>query len=894
MSASKGLSIAIASILLVILASGGLYWSTPLLLNWQLEQMINDLDCQSQSAEFERPSWHQIRIPHLDLNQCSLGIKSLQVDGLQIDYSPRQLLTEYRLKALTIDRLHSEYELRPATSKGSSLPPLPGQLLQQLPLDQLHIKTLNLTLLTQAGIANGLGQLDVNSDRMQSQLNLQWIAQGADISQPVSLDADIRWNQQDQFSLELSKDGLAVYQLSGQLALAQQQLRLQAEDQLLLQPALSWVQDWATDLDLDGLNLDGQLTNHWSATLPMGFLAGDLKQSPDIQQRGQLSFNSNKLPHQLLESINAELSFQADWGLQDVLWQITSANEIALTFKPGSLPHPALSEHWQLHTDTLRGRFHWAGDWNLLSHQGQLQIRATEKDKLALTADLSQLYLNKNSISTRFSSQVSNPQLAIRNLRVNDLSGHINGLMAVHSNNISLKLDRLSYLQARRLRQNSLDINAPKLVILDPIDLQTAFASQQWVLSPLKLTLATAQLELFDWHAQALSGQLAVDGNPNQSQQLSGQLSGVVHDLQLGEQTFTDIGLQLPFELNYPSLKLKPRLSWPANSTEAITLNGALNYQLPQRQGQGILQLPSTPISRIAQQPWIKEQLARQQITVSAGNIQAAAEFSLAAKGDDLHWQSQLQSSLNNLNSRYQEWQFSGMAAQLQAQLNDAAVATARFSSHTDTINGFIPFSDFKLDGHFTDKQSERLQIDTAEVQVLDGKLDIEPFEYNFKEQSASMKVTLKQLDLQQIVKLQSNQDIHASGRLSGLLPVDIKQDKFRISDGQLAADAPGGQISYTPANADLLSTNPGMKIALSALSDFRYHQLSALVNYQPDGTLWLDTSLKGQNPNWQQGQPIDFNIRIEQNLLKLIQALQFSDNLSKGLDQQIRQRMQQ
>ena len=73
---------------------------------------------------------------------------------------------------------------------------------------------------------------------------------------------------------------------------------------------------------------------------------------------------------------------------------------------------------------------------------------------------------------------------------------------------------------------------------------------------------------------------------------------------------------------------------------------------------------------------------------------------------------------------------------------------------------------------------------------------------------------------------------------------------------------------------------------ALKVLDNFLFRDLELKVNYQPDGTLFLDTSLKGHNPDWQRGQPIDFNIRIEQNLLKLLQALQFSDNLDKHIQQ--------
>ncbi|MCW8884619.1 MAG: YdbH domain-containing protein, partial [Motiliproteus sp.] len=169
----------------------------------------------------------------------------------------------------------------------------------------------------------------------------------------------------------------------------------------------------------------------------------------------------------------------------------------------------------------------------------------------------------------------------------------------------------------------------------------------------------------------------------------------------------------------------------------------------------------------------------------------------------------------------------------------------------------------------------------------------IAPVSLQLPQPNTKSRVFLSNIDLEQLLALQPKAEIAGSGRLNGELPVSFNGSGLHISNGIINAQPPGGHLSYTPPDGmTAAASNYGLDLALKALDDFNYHHLSLGISYQPDGTLLLDTHLKGHNPKWQQGQPIDFNIRIEQNLLKLLQALQFSDKLSEGLDKRIQQQM--
>src|SRR5690606_31947443 len=140
---------------------------------------------------------------------------------------------------------------------------------------------------------------------------------------------------------------------------------------------------------------------------------------------------------------------------------------------------------------------------------------------------------------------------------------------------------------------------------------------------------------------------------------------------------------------------------------------------------------------------------------------------------------------------------------------------------------------------------------------------------------------------LSELVALQKNADIQASGTLVGELPVTLADGRVIIENGYLRAVPPGGSIRYlaTDENRALANTNPELELALNLLDDFQYQLLSAKVQLDKAGTLLLGLSLEGSNPGQYQGQPVNFNINLEQNIDPLLQSLRLSDNLVKRIE---------
>ncbi|MFC6669313.1 YdbH domain-containing protein [Marinobacterium aestuariivivens] len=172
----------------------------------------------------------------------------------------------------------------------------------------------------------------------------------------------------------------------------------------------------------------------------------------------------------------------------------------------------------------------------------------------------------------------------------------------------------------------------------------------------------------------------------------------------------------------------------------------------------------------------------------------------------------------------------------------------------------------------------------------MGGHLDVDSVSINPLSPRLETRVRLERLQLARLLELQQQPGLSGEGELSGVLPLRYDPTGLRVRDGRIGNAGPG-RIRYAPdaGVAALGQSHQGMAMALQALRDFHYEVLSVDLQYAPDGAALMQTRLKGYNPGWNGGRPVDFNINIEQNLLKLLQALQFTGKLTDSIEQRYR-----
>lgn len=208
-------------------------------------------------------------------------------------------------------------------------------------------------------------------------------------------------------------------------------------------------------------------------------------------------------------------------------------------------------------------------------------------------------------------------------------------------------------------------------------------------------------------------------------------------------------------------------------------------------------------------------------------------------------------------------------------------------------IDAGVPLENFTGRYHLEQRLSGQpvLHLESSTVDLLGGTVTTLPVAVSLDSPNFNTAVAVTGIDLAQLIALEQQEGLSGSGTLNGQMPIQVSNGALTITDGQIISNAEGGWIRFNPPPAmlALTKTNQALAIAFGALGNLHYERLGIELDYQPDGEALLKTHLKGHNPDWNRGQPVDFTINIEENIPKLIQALQFTDKLTKTLEKRYR-----
>ncbi|MCG9736863.1 YdbH domain-containing protein [Shewanella insulae] len=171
-----------------------------------------------------------------------------------------------------------------------------------------------------------------------------------------------------------------------------------------------------------------------------------------------------------------------------------------------------------------------------------------------------------------------------------------------------------------------------------------------------------------------------------------------------------------------------------------------------------------------------------------------------------------------------------------------------------------------------------------ARADTLGGEILLPVFDLNLDAPSSAYLV-LQGLDLQQLLAAQPQTGIYADGIFDGVLPVRLEHGKVSVTDGRLAARAPGGLIKVddNPAVLQMRLSQPYLDFAFSALEELHYTQLSSSFDMDPKGDALLKVQVKGRAKDIER--PIHLNYAQEENMLQLLKSLQIGDRLQTEIE---------
>ena len=180
--------------------------------------------------------------------------------------------------------------------------------------------------------------------------------------------------------------------------------------------------------------------------------------------------------------------------------------------------------------------------------------------------------------------------------------------------------------------------------------------------------------------------------------------------------------------------------------------------------------------------------------------------------------------------------------------------------------------------------------MNNLSMSLLGGKVLGNDVDIDLNGDSHNMVLVVVGLDLSQIVALQQVDGLTATGRIDGYVPIHLSPEGMKITDGKIVSQPQGGQIKYAPTGgtAEIEKSAVGSEFVFRIIEDLKYDSLDIDVNYDVSGEMEMILALKGMSPKVDKKRPVHFNLKLQQNVLKLLRGLRYAEGLSEDIDRNV------
>ncbi|MGH1542812.1 MAG: intermembrane phospholipid transport protein YdbH family protein [Arenicella sp.] len=425
--------------------------------------------------------------------------------------------------------------------------------------------------------------------------------------------------------------------------------------------------------------------------------------------------------------------------------------------------------------------------------------------------------------------------------------------------------------------EQALDVrgNGRSFELLSPLPVITQIKSENLVLENMSMALKPWQWNVsrFAWTDQDL--------------EITGKIDIPYLNISTTDNSFQIFQLQQQYSFDGEKIHITGTFD---ETQRGLQATNDLKHNLDSERGDAVFNLSDIVVD--SSQRW--QQLMQEisvPVDIVTGQVGVETKASWALKessAPDINARIQLQ----DIGGVYDEIYFSGVQADLAMQLYPSIQTRQTQSLQIAAIDAGIPLTETVLDFSL-DKPAKgdlpMLTIKHLRSSVLDGSVVVNDAVYDLDKPVNRLLVELDEVDVDRLVQLNQLDDIEATGRISGRLPVIVDQQGVQVEKGQLQSLKPGGVIRYL-GDTEALEQNQLANIAVQVLKNFNYDDLQAETQYSQNGDLNVLLRLQGNNPDYESGREINLNINVQQNMLKLLESLRYVDGLNEVLDQRVQQ----
>lgn len=854
---------------------------------WQINRVLNGLHLDTFSYEIETLNLHQIKFSELSFVHTTETTQQLiQLHDLAVDWKWQSLLLP-EFNHVVIEQAQITYvELsdskRTSLEKSQSIFPLPNSwsIPKSLP-EQIHIQRLTLTLPCARGVCSIAGVLDalkIKTGAVTTGITFKFKA-----SPTEALNVEHQLNLDATYNLEQNLPMLSVTFSLDNSVNVQLETRLKRQNEIYWSGNLKvdstypneW---WGAYFNSRNIQLGTQAHNQETAASNINMdTEWELALTPliNLPKTASTSEWIKALSGRLLldAKIPAPLSIQ---NIGDFSGNINLDVDISA----GHLNRYTFIADITANNLVVPNEFQLRG---MAADTAHLKIKSTMDSVASLNAlpvefsGDTQGAFNTNLVG-RVLADALTKKIIVEKLALSVKAKQFNPLAGIELNNVSADVHVNGYWQPEKFE---LQISAPSQIAADVLAQNFSIAAQSTQFSTAQLNIAGELVNnTIAWPRLRFTTNASLKGGKFQHPQINakawywrGKTQGIFSDFDITG----DLGVT--GNSGVDSL-LVVRHSVKRSASELI-----IDWKIPD-----VFLLAANPFSD-ALHVWPPL------LSLSQGNINSNGKLIFDLEKNKLT-NSNVELQLEDISGVYDTAVFEGLSSRVKIVTTENTLAISTEKLTVNHINKGFDIGPLVTTARYK-SNLDRLTQGALDLQnfsgsAMGGSISTGAQQFNFSHETQKFTLELKNINLANLLKQYSSNELSGTGLISGAVPFEINPEGVRVAAGAVAAAAPGGLIQMKSERASAMAKKqPNMKFIVDALNDFHYTALASQINYDEKGKLLLNIKLDGRSPALEHGRAVNLNINLEEDVPAMLASIQLSSKVTDIVKKRLQERIQ-
>lgn len=236
--------------------------------------------------------------------------------------------------------------------------------------------------------------------------------------------------------------------------------------------------------------------------------------------------------------------------------------------------------------------------------------------------------------------------------------------------------------------------------------------------------------------------------------------------------------------------------------------------------------------------------------------------------------------NFQGLSVKYQNYVLKNINYHTPLTFDSAGFQLAGSTLHVDSIDAGVMIQ--QLDANVI-TQNNIFRLKQVQGEIFNGRFLVSDLWLDDREQQFNIK--FQNIDLAKVVALQQQPGIKITGNIDGNMPFIAGKQGLRIDNGEVSS-LTGGTLNIINNSSFDAIKNQQPELAL--LENFDFTQLKSSVKFTPDGWVFFDLALQGNNPDKKQN--VNFNYSHQENIFSLLESIRLVKSLENTIEQKITQ----